>query len=90
MVSKASSTPAFTIAIIRTPLSKYSCSPILPSYCGAVSKAVLPVSSRQVSSFLSSFAQSAIMPEENSPEIMSSMCFWNSGAMISFSCSDSA
>ncbi|MOA68423.1 hypothetical protein D3C78_1960410 [compost metagenome] len=62
----------------------------MPSNCGAFSNADLPVSSRQFSSFTSSSAQSAIMPLEKAPEMMSSMCFWNSGAMISFSCSDSA
>ena len=42
---------------------------------GVFSKGLFPVSSRQVRSFRSLSAQSAIMVEENSPVMMSSMCF---------------
>ncbi|MNE47405.1 hypothetical protein D3C80_1418120 [compost metagenome] len=38
----------------------------------------------------SSSAQSAIMPRENSPAMMSSMCFSNSGRIRVRSCSDSS
>ena len=53
------------------------------------SKAVSAVCSRQVSSFLSSLAQSSIMSRENSPQMMLSMCFWNNGAIKVFKSSAS-
>ena len=87
MVSNANSTPALTIAIINTPWSKYSCSLILPSYFGAFSKAVLPVSSRHFNRFASPFAQSSIITRENSPLMISSMCLANKNANSSLICS---
>ena len=70
--SKASSTPAFTIATIKTALSKYSCSGMLTSPAAVFSKPVSAVSARHVSRFLSLLSQSAIMVDEKTPVMMSS------------------
>ena len=68
---------------MRMPWSKYSCSGISLSVDTAFSNGVWAVWARQVSRFLSSWAQSAIMVRENSPLMMSSMCFAKSGVRIS-------
>ena len=75
IVSKANSTPAFTIAIIKTPLSKYSCSEMCAAVGAVFSKLVSAVAALQVNRLMSSFAQSIIIFFENSPEIISSICF---------------
>ena len=75
IVSNASSTPALTIATIRMPWSKYSCSVISSSPAGVFSNGVSAVSARQPSSCSSSLPQSAIMVLLNVPSMMSSWCF---------------
>ena len=72
MVSNASSTPALTIATIKIPLSKNSCSEISTSPAGVFSKLVSAVSARHLSKFTSSLFQSSIIVREKVPSMMSS------------------
>ena len=59
--SNANSTPDFTKATNKTPLSKYSCSEIWSEVNAVFSKAVSPVAALQDNKFTSSFAQSSII-----------------------------
>merc|ERR1719389_1308508 len=80
-------TPALTMATINTPLSKYSCSEMSCEPAGVFSKPVSAVAARHLSKLASSLSQSAIIPRENAPLMMSSWCFAYNGLMMPLSSS---
>ncbi len=74
---------------ISTPLSKYSCSPILPSYCGGFRmRFCQSLHARSAVSYRRGPVSHHAGGEFAGDDVVH--MFWNSGAMISFSCSESA